>query len=169
VSFNPRLANSRQFYLLGFVLILVSLITFPIEIPLAAQQIDYDYYGVGWLFAPIIGFWGLASLTLGLMQSDISKSKVKVFLTPILVLIVSGLLFSGWMLIITRLNAFWGLYFSMCLIPSLLTISLTILFFRSEQKFNDFFSKLPARLSFFALAIAIPAIYSVSLLLSLIN
>jgi hypothetical protein len=116
------LSGSKLFLLLGLALVIVALVVFPVRLPLQAQPGDVDYYVVGWLFAPILGVWGMASLTLGLTQCSIAKKKVESFLLPVFAIVAVGLAYASYMAVvfgsgiwlsIGRGEPFWLIYFAL--------------------------------------------------------
>jgi len=46
---------------------------FSSQVIIPVQPRDFNDVGIGWLFAPIIGVWGLASMALGITHSSLSK------------------------------------------------------------------------------------------------
>ena len=56
--------------------------------------------GIGWLFAPIIGIYGLASVVLGLVHSSILKRTVELYLVPILAVVSVGLAYAVYMVVV---------------------------------------------------------------------
>lgn len=94
----------RMFLYLGIALVVLAVVTFPTRIPIQAQPKDVDYVSVGWLFAPIIGIWGLASAVLGLVQSSSSKTKIASYLLPILVIITVGLAYATYLVVVFGLG-----------------------------------------------------------------
>ena len=134
---------SRLFIYLGVALIVLAFVAFPTRIPLQAQPGDVDYFGVGWLFAPIIGIWGLASIVLGLVQSSSPKRIIESYLLPVVAVVTVGLAYATYMVAVFGLGIirsvgrgepFWWLYFVLVLVPSVLIYASTIKFLKSEKK-----------------------------------
>ena len=69
--------SSHLFFYVGIALVLLSLVFLPSKIRVGGtpEQVDVDYYSVGWLYAPTIGSYGLASLMLGVIEVSISTKK----------------------------------------------------------------------------------------------
>ena len=167
------LVNSRMFLYLGIALIALAVVTFPTKIPLQAQPMDVDYYGVGWLFAPIIGIWGLASLVLGFVQSSFPKRRIESYLLPLLTVVTVGLVYAAYLAIffssgIVRSagngEPFFWLYFGLVLAPSLLIYVSAIKFYRSKEKMFFLTSRSVSVAVFVALA-AVPLSYTAVFLL----
>jgi hypothetical protein len=162
--------------LLGLALVIVALVVFPMRLPLQTQPGDVDYYGVGWLFAPILGVWGMASLTLGLTQCSITKKKVESFLLPVFAIVTVGLAYASYMAIVFgsgiwlsvgRGEPLWLIYFAVTLVPSAIVFAATAMFLRAESKLRIMLSKKSLRAGLFTVAVSTPVVYSASLLLFL--
>ena len=93
-------ASFRVFLYLGIGLVVLAVATFPMKIPIQAQPGDVDYFIIGWLFAPIIGIWGLASIVLGLVQSSMPKRRIESYLLPLLVMVSVGLAYAAYLVIV---------------------------------------------------------------------
>jgi hypothetical protein len=165
---NNLLTSSRIFLYLGIALVALAIITFPTRIPLEAQPMDPDYYSVGWLFAPIIGVWGLASIVLGLVHSPSPKRTIEVYLLPVLAVVTVGLAFATYMVAVFgsgiirsvgRGEPFWWLYFVMVLSPSLLIYTSAVKFLRSKERI-DFLASQKVRVATFVTLAAVPLSYT---------
>jgi hypothetical protein len=97
---NGLFSRSRSFLYLGIALVGLALVTFPMRIPIQAQPMDVDYYSMGWLFAPIIGMWGLASTVLGLVEMSWPKRRIESYLIPILAIVSVGLAYAAYLAIV---------------------------------------------------------------------
>lgn len=162
------LHNSRLFIYLGIFLVVIAVATFPMKIPIQAQPGDVDYFAIGWLFAPIIGIWGFASIVLGLVHSSSPKRDIKYYLLPVLALVTAGLAYATYMVIffgsglirsMGKSEPFWWFYFLMILIPSLLIYFLAIKFLRSELPINLLVSP-KVRIAPIVTLVAVPLFYT---------
>ncbi len=135
--------SSRSFLFLGIALVGLAFVILPMKIPIQAQPGDVDYLSIGWLFTPIIGIWGLASIVLGLVQSSLPRRRIEFYLVPILAITTVGLAFGGYMAIafgsgIIRSagngDPFWWFYFGLVLVPTLIMFGSTVKFLRTKEK-----------------------------------
>ena len=167
--FSVRLfTSSRMFLYLGISLVVLAFVTFPMKIPIQAQPGDVDYFGVGWLFAPIIGIWGLTSIVFGLLQSSLTKRTIESYLIPVLVVVTVGLGYASYMVSVFGLgiirsvgrgDPFWLLYFGLVLAPSLLIYVASIKFLKSEDRI-DFLTKHSTKVATFSILAAVPILYT---------
>ena len=72
---NHMFKSSRLFLYLGLGLVFLALVTFPTTVMIKVQPGDIDDVSIGWLFAPIIGAWGLASVSLGITEAFRSRKE----------------------------------------------------------------------------------------------
>lgn len=167
------LHSSRLFMYSGIFLVVIAVTSFPMKIPIQAQPGDVDYFGVGWLFAPIIGIWGFAGIVLGLVHSSSPKSAIRYYLLPVLALVTVGLAYAIYMVIffgsglihgMGRGESFWWLYFLMILIPSLLIYFLIVKFLRSEGPINLLASP-KVQIALIVTLVAVPLFYAFIFLL----
>jgi hypothetical protein len=130
---------------------------------------------MGWLFAPIIGMWGLASTVLGLVESSWPKRRIESYLIPILSIVSVGLAYAAYLAIVFgsgiirsvgRGEPFFWLYFSLILVPSLLIFAFSIKFFRAEGKV-EFSANKNLRAGVFVALFAVPLSYTAAFLLLL--
>ena len=161
-------ASFRVFLYLGIGLVVLAVATFPMKIPIQAQPGDVDYFIIGWLFAPIIGIWGLASIVLGLVQSSMPKRRIESYLLPLLVMVSVGLAYAAYLVIVFGTGVirsvgkgepFFWLYFSLVLAPSLLIYSLTAKFLKSDER-RDILSNKRVRAVAFVVLAAVPLSYT---------
>ncbi len=143
MGFSRGFTSSRMFLYLGLLLIVLAVVTLPTKIPLQAQPMDVDYYTVGWLFAPIIGVWGLASVVLGLVGISAPKSRITTYLSVILVVVTVGLAYASYLAAVFGTGIirsvgqgepFWWLYFGLVLAPSALIYASAFKFFKAKEK-----------------------------------
>jgi hypothetical protein len=165
--------GSRMFLYLGIVLIALAVFIFPMRIPIEAQSGDVDYLSIGWLFAPIIGVWGLASTVMGLVQSSQPKKKMESYLLLILAVVTVSLAYAAYMVIVFgsgiissvgRGEPFFWVYFSLVLAPSLLIYAFSIRFLRSKERL-DFLTNQKVRLATFITLATVPLSYTTIFLL----
>jgi hypothetical protein len=165
--------GSRMFLYLGVALIALTVFIFPIRIPIEAQPGDVDYFSTGWLFAPIIGVWGLASTVLGLVQSSQPKRKIESYLLLILAGVTVSLAYAAYMVIVFgsgiissvgRGEPFFWVYFGLVLAPSLLIYTFSIRFMRSKERL-DFLANQKVRIATFIALAAVPLTYTAIFLL----
>ena len=162
-----------MFLYLGIALILLAVFSLSIRIPIQSQPGDVDYFSIGWLFAPIIGVWGLASTVLGLVQSSQPKRKVESYLSLILAVVTVSLAYAAYMVIVFgsgiissvgRGEPFFWVYFSLVLAPSLLIYASSIKFLRSKEKL-DFLANQKIRNASFVTLATVPLSYTAIFLL----
>jgi len=165
--------SSRMFLYLGIGLVVLAVVTFPMKIPIQAQAGDVDYFGIGWLFAPIIGVWGFASIVLGLVHSYSPKRTLESYLLPLLVMVTVGLAYATYMVVFFgsgiirstgRGEPFWWLYFLMVLVPSMLIYASTVKFLRSKEPIN-LLANQKVRVATFVTLAAVPLLYTCVFLL----
>jgi hypothetical protein len=165
--------GSRMFLYLGVALIALTVFIFPIRIPIEAQPGDVDYFSTGWLFAPIIGVWGLTSTVLGLVQSSQPKRKIESYLLLILAGVTVSLAYAAYMVIVFgsgiissvgRGEPFFWVYFGLVLAPSLLIYTFSIRFMRSKERL-DFLANQKVRIATFIALAAVPLTYTAIFLL----
>jgi len=156
-----------MFLYLGIALILLAVVCLPIRIPIQGQPGDVDYFSMGWLFAPIIGVWGLASIVLGLVQSSKPKRKIESYLSFILAVVTVSLAYAAYLVIVFGLGIlrsvgrgepFFWVYFSLVMAPSLLIYAYSIRFLRSEERL-DFLTNQKVRIASFVVLTAVPLSY----------
>lgn len=162
-----------MFLYLGVALIALTVFIFPTRIPIEAQPGDVDYFSTGWLFAPIIGVWGLASTVLGLVQSSQPKRKIESYLLLILAGVTISLAYAAYMVIVFgsgiissvgRGEPFFWVYFGLVLAPSLLIYAFSIKFLRSKERL-DFLTNQKVRTATFIALAAVPLTYTAIFLL----
>jgi len=165
--------SSSMFLCLGIALILLAVVSLPIRIPIQGQPGDVEYFSMGWLFAPIIGVWGLASAVLGLVQSSQPKRKIESYLLLILALVTVSLVYAAYLVIVFgsgiissvgRGEPFFWVYFSLVLAPSLLIYASSIRFMSSKERL-DFLATQRVRIAMFAALAAVPLLYTAIFLL----
>jgi hypothetical protein len=165
--------GSSMFLYLGIALILLAVVSLPIRIPIQAQPGDVDYFSMGWLFAPIIGVWGLASTVLGLVLSSKPKRKIESYLSLILAVVTVSLAYAAYLVIVFgsgiissvgRGEPFFWVYFSLVLAPSLLIYAYSIRFLKSKERL-DFLTNQKVRLATFITLVAVPLSYTAIFLL----
>ncbi len=167
------LTSSQLFTLAGFALIVLAVVAFPMKIPIQAQPADVDYYGVGWLFAPIIGIWGLAGMVLGLVQSAKPVKRIESLLMPIVAVVCVGLAYGTYMVVLFgsgiilsagRGEPFWWIYFALILAASAIVIGSTIAYVRSREKTAAALENKKVKATAFAAVLLVPLLYSAILL-----
>ncbi len=156
-----------MFLYLGIALILLAVLSLPVRIPVQGQPGDVDYFSMGWLFAPIIGVWGLASTVLGLVQSSKPKRKIESYLSLILAVVTVSLAYAAYLVIVFgsgiissvgKGEPFFWVYFSLVLAPSLLIYAYSIRFLRSKERL-DFLTNEKVRIATFVALAAVPLSY----------
>jgi hypothetical protein len=165
--------GSSMFLYLGIALILLAVVSLPIRIPIQGQPGDVEYFSMGWLFAPIIGVWGLASTVIGLVQSSKPKRKIESYLSLILAIVTLSLAYAAYLAIVFgsglirsvgRGEPFFWVYFSLVLAPSLLIYVSSIRFMRSKE-ILDFLTNQKVRIATFVALAAVPLSYTAIFLL----
>jgi hypothetical protein len=162
-----------MFLYLGIALILLAVVSLSIRIPIQGQPGDVEYFSMGWLFAPIIGVWGLASTVLGLVQSSKPRKKIESYLSFILAVVTLGLAYAAYLVIVFgsgiissvgRGEPFFWVYFSLVLAPSLLIYAYSIRFLRSKERL-DFLANQKVRIATFITLAVVPLSYTTIFLL----
>jgi hypothetical protein len=165
--------GSSMFLYLGIALILLAVVSLPVRIPVQGQPGDVDYFSMGWLFAPIIGVWGLASTVIGLVQSSKPKRRIEFYLSLILAVVTVSLGYAAYLVIVFgsgimssvgRGEPFFWVYFSLVLAPSLLIYAYSIRFLRSKGRL-DFLVNKKVRMTTFVVLAAVPLSYTAIFLL----
>ncbi len=160
--------------ILGVTLCSLALVLFPTRIDLADQGEvgGSEHVNIGWLFAPIIGVWGLASLAVGLVQYPKAKSFVARLLLFISALIGVGLFFAFYMVLfyglgivasVGRGEPFFLLYFGLVMAPSIVVLASTFKFLKAGERAVFQVSKKAKAATFTVLAV-VPLAYSVAFL-----
>jgi hypothetical protein len=170
---HNSLEGSYMFLYLGIALILLAFLSLPMIIPIQTQPRDVDYFSIGWLFAPILGVWGLTSTVLGLVQSSQPKRRVESYLLVILAVVTISLAYATYMVIVFgsgiissvgRGEPFFWVYLILVLAPSLLIYASSIRFMRSKERL-DFLSNQKVRIATFVALASVPLSYTVIFLL----
>jgi hypothetical protein len=166
------LTSSQIFTIIGAVLIFLALVTFPTKVMIQAQPGDEDDYMIGWLFAPIIGVFGLAAVALGLAQTSMPKRSVESYLLFFMLVVSVGLVYGGYLavafgsgLIMSagRGEPFFWIYFGLVLAPSLIIIGLTAKFLKAMDRPVFLINKKVKAATLFLL-VAVPLTYTCVLL-----
>jgi hypothetical protein len=163
--------SSRVFLLLGIALVVIAFVAFPTRVEFGdrGELAGSEHYNVGWLFSPIIGVWGLASIALGLVQSSLPRRNVESYLLFILAVVAVGLSFAGYMAVfygsgivasVGRGEPFFWVYFSLVLAPSLIIMASTVKFLKAGENANFLTSKKVRAILLVTLA-TVPLAYSI--------
>jgi hypothetical protein len=171
--FSVWFTGSRVFLLLGCALVVFAVVTFPMRIALGDQTepLGNEDLMVGWLFSPIIGVWGLASISFGLAQSSMPKRTAEsclLFISAVVcvalafAVYLAGIFGSGVITNVGKADPFFWIYFSLVLAPSIVIISSTVKFIKTKEKLNFLFNRKVRDAAFAALAV-VPLAYSVAL------
>ena len=166
--------SSRIFLYLGIGLVALAFISFPTRVTFGDQQAvgRSEDYSVGWLFAPIIGVWGLASIALSLIQSSMPKQRAETYLLFIDAVVCVGLAFASYMVIVFgsgiitsvgRGEPLFLLYFGLVLAPSLIILASTVKFLRAGEH-ASFLVSHKVRAALLVLLAAVPLTYSTAFL-----
>ena len=165
--------GSSMFLYLGIALLLLAVVSLFVRIPIQGQPGDVDYFSIGWMFAPIIGVWGLASTVMGLVQSAQPKKKMESYLLLILAVVTVSLVYAVYMVIVFgsgiissvgRGEPFFWVYFSLILLPSLLIYASSIKFLRPKERLA-FLANQKVRVATFVTLAAVPLSYTAIFLL----
>jgi len=158
--------NSRHLFLYsGFGLILLAFLFLPMRTAVMIG-IDLDYYWIGWIFAPVMGAWGLASLALWLSEFSMSRGRVLQGLSLVCVPIYFSLAFAVFMVIYVRVNWSWHLFFALILGPCVIASVAAILYAAKKQKLAYSLKNQRTRSLAFIALIAVPLLYTVIFLLA---
>jgi hypothetical protein len=170
---NNVFRSSRLFLYLGFGLILLSLVFLPIMTKVnfgSPDWPDYEDFPIGFiLFAPIIGSYGLTSLTLGIAEVSMSKKENLLFFLPIFGLIYIWTSFVVWNVVwnILRLGfdyyPFWWLYLIIHLIPSITVSVIGFLNFAKKEYLSRVLKEKVIRIAAFSMIITVPLVYVAAL------
>lgn len=163
--------SSTIFLVLGIALFVLALFSFPTRVEFVDQQElgHSEHYNIGWLFAPIIGVWGLASLALGLVQSTKPKWRVAPLLLLLSALVCVGLSFAFYMVIfyglgivssVGRGEPLFLLYFGLVLTPSIIILTSTVKFLKAGEK-AIFQVRAKVKAAVFVVLAAVPLTYSI--------
>lgn len=160
--------------LLGIGLVTLAIVSFPTRVTFGdrTEPAGSEDYNVGWLFAPIIGVWGLASIALSLVQSSMPKRRTEYYLLFIDAVVCVGLAFAFFMAIVFgsgivtsvgRGEPFFWLYFGLVLAPSLIILASTVQFLRAGERAIFQVNK-KVKVTVFAVLAAVPLTYSITFL-----
>jgi hypothetical protein len=166
----PRILSvgSSMFVYLGIALILLAVVSLPMKIPVQAQPGDVEFFSIGWLFAPIIGVWGLASTVLGLVQSSQPERRIESYLLLVLAVVTVSLAYAAYIVIVFgsgvissvgRGEPFFWVYFSLVLAPSLLIYTSSIRFLKSKERL-DFLANQKVRIAMLVALVTVPLSYT---------
>ena len=166
----PRILSvgSSMFVYLGIALILLAVVSLPMKIPVQAQPGDVEFFSIGWLFAPIIGVWGLASTVLGLVQSSQPERKIESYLLLVLAVVTVSLAYAAYTVVVFgsgiirsvgRGEPFFWVYFSLVLAPSLLIYTSSIRFLKSKERL-DFLANQKVRIAMLVTLATVPLSYT---------
>ena len=161
---NHMFESSRLFLYLGLGLVFLALATFPTNVMIQVQPGDFDDVSVGWLFAPIIGAWGLTSVTLGITESSLSKKYALLCFLPVFVLFYIGLGFASWMVMAYGMSWFWRFFFGLLLFPCLIANMVGFLYFTKKEKLADTLKNQRTRILTSLALIAVPLLYTATFL-----
>jgi hypothetical protein len=174
-----RLINgSRAFLILGTALFTLTVLSFPMRTILAdhGEPLGFESFPVGWLFAPIMAAWGLASLVFGLLQARSQKAEkyLQVVFAFALFATAFGVSFGGLMVFffgsfVTQLVTapFWWLYLALFLVPSVTVLASCATYYRKEEKIYSIFAKWKIRVALFAATLSVPVSYFTAMVLYL--
>ena len=164
MSRGHGLKSPRLFLYLGVGLVFLALATFPTTVMIQVQPVDVETVGVGWLFAPIIGAWGLASVSLGIIETVLSKKYAVLCFLPVFVLFYIGLGFASWMVMANGASWFWRFFFGLTLFPCLIANTAGFLYFTKKEKLADALKNQRTRILAFTALIAVPLLYTATFL-----
>jgi hypothetical protein len=125
---------------------------------------NFNTYSIGWLIAPVIGAWGLASIALGITESSLSRRNVLLCLLPVFALILVGLGFASWMVMNYGENMFWRTYFGFFLFPCLIAGTVSFFYFTKKEKLAQTFQNLQVRVYVLVALVAVPLLYTAAFL-----
>ncbi len=156
--------SSRLFLYFGLVLVFIAIVSFTTTTKFSLGA-GFNTYGTGWLFAPVIGVWGLASLALWIMTSASSKEDVVSHLLPLFALMCTGLAFATWMAIgfnasPNDANFFWWIYFGLFLAPSVIAGVAGFLYFTRKEKLVKTLSNPKTQVVMSCLLASTPLVYT---------
>ncbi len=171
---NHIFTGSNDFIILGTILCILALVSFPTRVEFADQgEIGgSEHYNVGWLIAPIIGVWGLASLAIGPVGYPRTNCSVVGLLLFISAFVCVGLFFAFYMFLfyglgvvasVGRGEPFFLLYFGLVLAPSIVVLTSTVKFLKAGERAIFQVSK-KARIAIFVALAAVPLSYSIAFL-----
>jgi len=169
--------SSNIFMILGAALCILALLSFPAKVEFGdrGEVGGSEHYNVGWLFAPIIGVWGLAGLAVGLVQYPKTKLSVARLLLFISAIVCVGLIFAFYMVLfyglgivasVGRGEPFFLLYFGLVLAPSIVVLASTVKFLKVGERAIFQVSK-KAKMAAFAVLAVVPLSYSIAFLASI--
>lgn len=172
INLNKKLlSNSRLFLYIGFGLLVLSLVFLPIKTEVNVQTADfpdYETFNIGFLFAPVIGVWGLMSIAMGILASSWSRTKTVLSITPVFVLIYTGLAFTIWMVLAYGSVIFWWGYFSLFLVPSIVANIVTILYMSRKNQLLNALNNKKTMIVFSCFIVLVPLIFSIVFWLALL-
>ena len=164
MRFSSALKSRYLFLYSGVGLILLAFLLLPMRTAVMIG-IDLDCYWTGWIFAPVIGAWGLTSVTLGITESSPPKKYALLCFLPVFVLIYIGLGFASWMVMTYGANWFWRFYFGLLLFPCLIANTVGVFYFTKKEKLANILKNKRTKILMLIALIAVPLVYTATLLL----
>jgi hypothetical protein len=171
------LRNPRLFLFIGFGLIIYSLVLLPITVEVDVHSSatannpavfpDYETFGIGFLFAPVVAVWGLMGIAIGTLASSRSKTKTLLSIIPV-GLICVGLAFTIWMVLRYGYVVFWWGYFCLFLVPSIVTIVVSVLYLLKKERLLNAFNNRKTVLVVSCFIVSVPLLFSVILWMALL-
>jgi hypothetical protein len=142
-------------------MVFLAMVTFPTRIMTEVQPGDFDDVGVGWLFAPIIGAWGLTSVALGIAESSLPRKEILLCLLPVFALLYIGLGFASWMVMNYGVLWFWRAYFGFILLPFLIAHTAVFFYFTKKERLAQVLSNIRTRTYALIALVSVPLLYTV--------
>ena len=146
---------------LGIGLIVFSLLTLLIKIEVNVQTPDFpdfETFNIGFLFAPLIGSFGLASLALGIAEASLPK-KTRLCFLPIGIVYIAASV-TVWMAIRFGFNApFWWVYASAFFIAIIIAGFIGVKQFTGKNNVERILPNQMTRIAVFCILVAVPFLF----------
>jgi hypothetical protein len=164
---EPQVAKPRLFFYLGLGLIISSFLSLAIRTEVNVQNpdfSDYELLNIGFLFAPVIGSYGLASLMLGVTEVSMSKKKALSCFFPFFGIICVFASFSVWLAVgLGSIAPFWWIYVGLFFIPAIIVLAVGLAQFTKKKRLNELLKHQIMRKLFFGILLAVPLLFTVIL------
>jgi hypothetical protein len=117
--------------------------------------------GIGWLFAPVIGAWGLASLAISASGNSETGKRAFIRLAPAFFLLYVGCGYGLWMATKYGFDSmYWWVQFVLMFAPTALATTIAALSFHAKQKLG-FLTNKPASNALASTIVVVPVLFAI--------
>lgn len=119
-------------------MVVLAFAVFPLRMELKVEHEpmgETETMGIGWLFAPVIGAWGLASLAISACVDLDAGKRALIRLFPAFFLLYVGCGYGLWMASLFGFsNLYWWMQFVLILAPTVLATVIAALSYIAKEK-----------------------------------